>query len=175
MPMFELQGRQKQSKRMAIFFTYTEKKSAVLFTTNIAARGLDFPLVNWILQLDCPENVEEYVHRVGRTARGNQHGKSLLFITPQEEAMAANIKARGINCHKIAANPNKQLTISNSLNSYVAQDPELKHLAQRAFVSYVRSIHFASDKSIFDVSKVDGAGLATSLGLSQCPTIKIKA
>ena len=64
MPMFELQGRQKQSKRMAIFFTYTEKKSAVLFTTNIAARGLDFPLVNWILQLDCPENVEEYVEAV---------------------------------------------------------------------------------------------------------------
>ena len=62
MPMFELQGRQKQSKRMAIFFTFSEKKSAVLFTTNIASRGLDFPLVNWILQADCPEHLEEYVH-----------------------------------------------------------------------------------------------------------------
>jgi len=54
---------------MAIFFTFSEKKNAVLFTTNIAARGLDFPLVNWIVQYDCPENIEEYVHRMGRTAR----------------------------------------------------------------------------------------------------------
>ena len=67
---------------MAIFFTFSEKKSAVLFTTNIASRGLDFPLVNWILQADCPEHIEEYVHRVGRTARLHKTGRALLLLTP---------------------------------------------------------------------------------------------
>ena len=42
---------------------------SVLFATDIAARGLDFPTVDWVLQLDCPEDVPAYIHRVGRTAR----------------------------------------------------------------------------------------------------------
>jgi ATP-dependent RNA helicase DDX10/DBP4 len=41
----------------------------VLFATDIAARGLDFPSVDWVVQADCPEDVAGYIHRVGRTAR----------------------------------------------------------------------------------------------------------
>lgn len=40
-----------------------------MLTTNIAARGLDFRGIDWIIQVDCPDNVETYIHRVGRTAR----------------------------------------------------------------------------------------------------------
>lgn len=65
---------------MAIFFTFQEKKFAVLFTTNLAARGLDFPFVDWVLQIDCPEDVPTYIHRVGRTARYKADGKGLLFL-----------------------------------------------------------------------------------------------
>jgi superfamily II DNA/RNA helicase len=46
-----------------------QKKSACLFATDIAARGLDFPAVNWVVQFDCPEDVATYIHRAGRTAR----------------------------------------------------------------------------------------------------------
>ena len=45
------------------------KGGCVLFATDIAARGLDFPTVDWVLQVDCPEDVASYIHRVGRTAR----------------------------------------------------------------------------------------------------------
>ena len=41
----------------------------VLFATDIAARGLDFAKLDWVLQMDCPEDVPAYIHRVGRTAR----------------------------------------------------------------------------------------------------------
>ena len=41
----------------------------VLIATDIAARGLDFPALDWVLQLDCPEDTAAYIHRVGRTAR----------------------------------------------------------------------------------------------------------
>ena len=47
--LFELHGRQKEPKRMAIYFTFSEKKAAVLFTTNLAARGLDFPGLRWVV------------------------------------------------------------------------------------------------------------------------------
>ncbi len=46
-----------------------QAKSMMLFATDIAARGLDFPKVDWVLQFDCPEDVASYIHRVGRTAR----------------------------------------------------------------------------------------------------------
>jgi superfamily II DNA/RNA helicase len=49
--------------------TYTQAKSMMLFATDIVARGLDFPKVDWVVQYDCPEDVAAYIHRVGRTAR----------------------------------------------------------------------------------------------------------
>lgn len=80
-PLYELQGHQKQKKRMAIYFTFCEKKYGVLLCTNIAARGLDFPHVDWVFQFDAPDHADLYVHRVGRTARYKSEGRSLLLLT----------------------------------------------------------------------------------------------
>jgi ATP-dependent RNA helicase DDX10/DBP4 len=86
-PLYELQGHQKQKKRMAIYFTFCEKKYGVLLSTNIAARGLDFPQVDWVLQMDTPDHPDTYVHRVGRTARYRSEGRSLLLLTESELGM----------------------------------------------------------------------------------------
>ncbi|KAG8542258.1 hypothetical protein GDO81_027095, partial [Engystomops pustulosus] len=59
-----LYGKQQQMKRMDVYNEFVRKKFAVLFATDIAARGLDFPAVNWVLQLDCPEDANTYIHRV---------------------------------------------------------------------------------------------------------------
>ena len=67
--MLCLHGAMKQLKRMEVYDSFCRKENAVLFATDIAARGLDFPAVNWVLQLDCPEDANTYIHRVGRTAR----------------------------------------------------------------------------------------------------------
>ncbi len=63
-----LHGKIKQMKRLAIFTDFSKKKSAVLFATDIAARGLDFPSVDWVVQVDCPDDAEGYIHRVGRAS-----------------------------------------------------------------------------------------------------------
>lgn len=62
-------------------------EQAVLFATDIAARGLDFPAVDWVIQVDCPEDVNTYIHRVGRTARYNAGGRGLLMLLPSEAKM----------------------------------------------------------------------------------------
>uniref|UniRef100_A0A9J7WZ94 ATP-dependent RNA helicase n=1 Tax=Cyprinus carpio carpio TaxID=630221 RepID=A0A9J7WZ94_CYPCA len=62
-----LHGKQQQMKRVEVYNDFVRKTSAVLFATDIAARGLDFPAVNWVLQFDCPEDANTYIHRVGRT------------------------------------------------------------------------------------------------------------
>lgn len=48
---------------------FVKRKSACMFATDIAARGLDFPDVDWVIQVDAPEDNAMYIHRVGRTAR----------------------------------------------------------------------------------------------------------
>ena len=74
----------KQMKRMRVYTIHFKKKAAVLLCTDIAARGLDFPGVHWVVQLDCPEDVNTNIHRVGRTARYEDE-KTLLFLLPLEE------------------------------------------------------------------------------------------
>jgi ATP-dependent RNA helicase DDX10/DBP4 len=95
-PLFELQGHQKQKKRMAIYFTFTEKKFGILLCTNIAARGLDFPAVDFVIQADTAENVETYIHRVGRTARFRSEGKGLALVSKGEQAFIHQLKEKGI-------------------------------------------------------------------------------
>src|SRR5699024_7430069 len=84
--LLALYGALHQLKRMSVYDRFcASPKSVVLFATDIASRGLDFPSVHWVLQLDCPESVTTYIHRVGRTARLEAGGESLLVLTPSEE------------------------------------------------------------------------------------------
>ena len=59
--------------------SFFRKKAAVLLCTDIAAQGLDFPVVHWVVQLDCPET---FIELVGRTARYEKDEKTLLFLFP---------------------------------------------------------------------------------------------
>lgn len=68
--MFQFQGKQKQTKRTTTFFQFCNADTGILLCTDVAARGLDIPAVDWIVQYDPPDDPKEYIHRVGRTARG---------------------------------------------------------------------------------------------------------
>jgi ATP-dependent RNA helicase DDX18/HAS1 len=70
LPCWDIHGKQKQAKRTTTFFDFCKAKSGVLLCTDVAARGLDIPYVDWIIQYDPPDDPKEYIHRVGRTARG---------------------------------------------------------------------------------------------------------
>jgi ATP-dependent RNA helicase DDX10/DBP4 len=172
-PLMALFGRQKQLKRMAVYEDFCKKKAAVLFCTDIAARGLDFPSVHWVIQLDCPEDSNTYIHRVGRTARYEKDGKALLFLLPsEEEGMLEELRAKAIPVNKTQIDPKKLLHIQGKLEASCAQDKDLKELAQKSFIRYLRSVHLQSNKKIFDVRKLPLAEYALSLGLSQAPRVR---
>lgn len=171
-------------------------KAAVLFATDIAARGLDFPAVDWVLQVDAPEDADTYIHRVGRTARYERKGQSLLFVLPSEEdGMMKVLKGKGIEPEKIKAKESKTLSIKDQLQSFAFQDPEIKYLGQRvsglpsivyerrkyphtftyvgqAFVSYVRSVHLQKNRDIFKVGEMPLKDFAAALGLPGAPKVK---
>lgn len=97
-----LHGKQQQMKRVEVYNMFLKKQSAVLFATDIAARGLDFPAVHWVLQVDCPEDADTYIHRVGRTARYKEGGEALLLLLPSEEdAMVGQLQDKKVPINKI--------------------------------------------------------------------------
>jgi ATP-dependent RNA helicase DDX18/HAS1 len=71
--------------------------------TDVAQRGLDFPNVDWIVQYDPPDDPEDYIHRVGRTARGAQgSGKALLFIYEHELGFLRYLKQSKVSIFLIS-------------------------------------------------------------------------
>ncbi|KAI7943241.1 hypothetical protein MJO29_013085, partial [Puccinia striiformis f. sp. tritici] len=104
--------------------------------TNIAARGLHFPSVDWVVQLDYPEDVDTYIHPVGRSARYQSGGKVLLLLSPsEEEGMLKKWETRGIVVTKVKPNESKKQTIQTEIQAQMFQSPELKFFGQRAFIS----------------------------------------
>ena len=61
-PLMRLHGKMKQHQRMATYDEFCRKDRALLLATDLVARGMDFPNVDWVVQLDCPESVDEYIH-----------------------------------------------------------------------------------------------------------------
>ncbi|KAI8452656.1 P-loop containing nucleoside triphosphate hydrolase protein [Phakopsora pachyrhizi] len=172
-PLLHLHGKQKQVKRMEIYQKFSSSSQMCLFATDVAARGLDFPSVDWVIQLDCPEDVDTYIHRVGRTARYQNGGKALIFLLPsEEEGMLSQWKDKGIIVNKVKPNESKKTSIQNKLQAQMFKFPEIKFLGQRAFISYVRSIYLQRNESIFNLSKLDLNAFAESLGLPGAPKVR---
>ncbi|GJN11618.1 hypothetical protein PR202_ga29819 [Eleusine coracana subsp. coracana] len=91
-PLKCMHGRMHHHVQQAIVADFNGSTS-VLFSTDISSRGLDIKNVDWVVQVDCPESIETYIHRVGRTARYNKKGKALIFLCPEEERMLEKLNA----------------------------------------------------------------------------------
>jgi ATP-dependent RNA helicase DDX55/SPB4 len=78
-----LHGRM-HSKRQKCFDTFSSSSSAVLMCTDVMARGVDFPLVDWVIQFDPPSSTKAFVHRCGRTARIGHTGQAVVMLLESE-------------------------------------------------------------------------------------------
>lgn len=166
-PSMCLTSKMKQFRREEVFLTFCRCKSAVLFCTDVASRGLDFPLVHWVVQYDCPESAQTYIHRAGRTARAGARGVSLLFLTPRETPMLSYLHHKHVPLREIAIKPDYLTSSQEIFVALVVQG--LKYEAQKALIAYLRSVYFASNKNVFEVGAVDVEAFAKSLGLLVVP------
>ena len=71
-------------------------QGGVLLCTDVAARGLDIPDVDWIVQFDAPQDPNAFVHRVGRTARMGRQGQALLLLRHHEDAYVHFLQLRKV-------------------------------------------------------------------------------
>jgi ATP-dependent RNA helicase DeaD len=96
-----LHGGMRQTERDRVMAAFKRGDIDVLIATNVAARGLDIPDVTHVFNFDLPQNAEEYIHRIGRTARAGKQGTAITFVGEWDiEAFDAICKEIGIEPRK---------------------------------------------------------------------------
>jgi len=74
-----------QNTRINAINAFKEGEVRILITTDLSARGIDVEMVSHVINFDIPSNYEDYVHRIGRTARANHTGSAITLVDPSEE------------------------------------------------------------------------------------------
>jgi hypothetical protein len=97
-----LHGKMVPKKRSGIYRKFVELSSGVLFCTDVAARGIDIPDVDWIVQMAAPKDPSFFVHRVGRTARAGRRGGAIIFVTSEERPYVELLRGRGVPLEETA-------------------------------------------------------------------------
>ncbi|KAK1789016.1 hypothetical protein P4O66_014964, partial [Electrophorus voltai] len=174
LPVMAIHGKQKQTKRTTTFFQFCNADSGILLCTDVAARGLDIPEVDWIVQYDPPDDPKEYIHRVGRTARGiNGRGHALLILRPEELGFLRFLKQAKVPLSEFEFSWSKISDIQSQLEKLIEKNYYLHKSAQEAYKSYVRAYDSHSLKQIYNVQTLNLPQVALSFGFKVPPYVDI--
>ncbi|KAI0564036.1 ATP-dependent RNA helicase HAS1 [Gracilaria domingensis] len=173
-PVMDLHGRQKQNKRTTTFYKFCNASTAILICTDVAARGLDIPAVDWIIQFDPPDEPKEYIHRVGRTARGvNGKGKALLFLLPSELGFLRHLKAAKVPLNEYEFPEKKLAKVQPQLEKLISTNYALNRSAKDAYRSYLQAYASHAVKDIFNVHELDLNAVAASFCFEDPPRVNL--
>lgn len=171
---FDIHGKQKQQKRTSTFFDFCKAEKGILLCTDVAARGLDIPSVDWIVQYDPPDEPKEYIHRVGRTARGEGgKGNALLFLIPEELQFLRYLKAAKVPVKEYEFDEKKLANVQSHLEKLVTNNYYLNKSAKDAYRSYILAYNSHSMKDIFNVHRLDLQTVAASFCFSSPPKVNL--
>ncbi|SMR41669.1 unnamed protein product [Zymoseptoria tritici ST99CH_1A5] len=174
LPVLGLHGKQKQQKRTNTFFEFCNAKQGTLICTDVAARGLDIPAVDWIVQFDPPDDPRDYIHRVGRTARGaNAKGKSLMFLQPNEVGFLNHLKEAKVPLVEFEIPPKKILDIQSQLEMLIGKNYYLNKSAKDGYRSYLQAYASHSLRSVFNIHQLDLKKVAKGFGFGVPPKVDI--
>lgn len=161
-----------REKNFTKFLTATSP--TILLCTDVAARGLDIPQVDLVVQ-DPPSDPKTYVHRAGRAGRAGRRGLAVVMLHPgREEDFIPFLEIRKtpalpLTEPAISVSEQEAETAAAKIRAMALADREVHTMSHRAFPSWVRSYIEHRAKSIFVVGELDWADLAKQYGLLQLP------
>lgn len=158
----------------------------LLITTDLAARGLDIPAVDLVVQLDPPSDPKTFLHRAGRAGRAGRKGLAVVFLLPGRETdeYPPFLAVRKTPVHPLSAGPLTTIeetpsltwiappsaeTTTAHLRTLLLTDRSLHDKSQRAFVSWVRAYSKHAAASIFRIADVDWEAHGHGWGLLKLP------
>ncbi|KAM3185913.1 hypothetical protein ACTXT7_005387 [Hymenolepis weldensis] len=171
--------RKMRNKRVAEFAKFRAADRGVLLCTDVMARGIDIPNVNWVLQWDPPSNANLFVHRCGRTARCGADGRAILFLAPSEVAYVGFLRINQ-NVTLVEQSPS-QLADASILNEFSSEffrkkiqkicmkDRLMYEKSIKAFVSFAQFYLKHDCRLLFKIKDLDLGALANAYGLLRMP------
>ena len=174
--LVSLHGKQQQKARQMNFARFANATSpSILLTTDVAARGLDIPQVDLVLQIDPPNDPKVFVHRCGRAGRAGRKGLSIVFLQPgREEDYVAFMEIRKTPLTKFLLpetdvfDADAQQT-TTTIRKLVITDRALHDKAQRGFVSWAQAYSKHQASSLFRIADQDWTDLGNAWGLLKLP------
>ncbi|RDB20419.1 DEAD-box ATP-dependent RNA helicase 25 [Hypsizygus marmoreus] len=143
-PVYEIHSRKSQAARTKAADSFRDVKEGVLLCSDVVARGMDFPGITLVLQLSLPADAEQYIHRLGRTARAGKAGRGVLVLSPEEEKFLAGKVVRGLGIVR-----DKEIVIGGNVdlgpartevqNALQKVERDTKTNAYRAWLGYYNS------------------------------------
>jgi ATP-dependent RNA helicase DDX18/HAS1 len=126
------------------------------------------------VQFDPPDDPRDYIHRVGRTARGNNtKGRSLMFLQPSEVGFLSHLKAARVPVVEFDFPAKKILNVQSQLEKLIGKNYYLNQSAKEGYRSYLHAYASHSLRSVFDIHKLDLAKVAKSFGFPTPPRIDL--
>ncbi|KAF3976806.1 hypothetical protein ACB098_06G137700 [Castanea mollissima] len=168
--LISLHGQMKQTAREKALASFKDLSSGILLCTDVAARGLDIPDVDCILQYDPPQNPDVFLHRVGRTARMGRQGSAIVFLLPKEEAYVEFIRIKWGALEERKCSDDAPDVVPQ-IRSAAKKDRDVMEKGVRAFVSYIRAYKEHHCSYIFRWKELEIGKLAMGYGLLQLPSM----
>lgn len=165
-----LHGKMKKA-RNKILDKFRTSENAILLCTDVLARGVDIPEMDWVLQWDPPSNAASFVHRVGRTARQGNEGNSLIMLLPHEDAYVDFLKRN----QKVAmkrvevAGIREVATVNARIYQLQLTDRSMMDKANRAFVSHIQAYSKHECNVLLRTKDMPLGRIATGYGLLRLP------
>ncbi|XP_066308376.1 DEAD-box ATP-dependent RNA helicase 18-like isoform X3 [Miscanthus floridulus] len=169
-PIIAYHGKMKQGLREKALASFSALSSGVLVCTDVAARGLDIPSVDLIVQYDPPQDPNVFIHRAGRTARYDQEGDAIVFLLPKEDTYVEFLKLRGVPLTEREC-PAYTDDVIPQIRSAALEDRNVMEKGLRAFVSFVRAYKEHHCSYIFRWKDLEIGKLAMEYGLLQIPSM----
>ncbi|CAL8278402.1 unnamed protein product [Merluccius merluccius] len=158
-----------KNKRNKIFSEFRALKSGILVCTDVMARGIDIPDVNWVLQYDPPSNASAFVHRCGRTARIGNQGSALVFLLPMEESYVTFLSINQ-KCPLERMGPVRDVVdVLPKVKAMALADRAMYDRGMRAYVSSVQAYAKHECSLIFRVKDLDFSAMAKGFALLRMP------
>eukprot|EP01147_Barroeca_monosierra_P008192 gene8192-10144_t len=168
--VYTLHSKLSQTMRTKTLSKFRQIKSGILACTDLGARGLDIPDIDWVVQYDVPQDPEMFVHRCGRTARNGNKGKALLYLLPSEEEYIDFLRVRHVPMVERPIVPNVH-RLFGTVRAFAAEDRDIYERGRLAFVTYIRSYREHKCNYLLKLSALDLGMLANGFGLLDLPSM----
>ena len=170
-----LHGKLVPSKRKKLYSQFiASDQSTLLLCTDLAARGLDFSDIEWVIQLEAPQNPATHIHRTGRTARQGRHGSALLILSPGEEPFLDLMSQKNVPMKEFPMKSDdlEAKKVCHNIANFNVSDKLFYDKAVDAFVSFLRFYKEHHAKLIYKFKDLDIRSLCRMHGLLHLPRVK---